>query len=649
MATLASISAELMYEHLRAGRWSDAVTLYERGLGREEKLEPGLRLPYAIALIRNGRAASGVSLLTPEVMALPTARVDLRRHVIPYLVKAGMIERAADVLGLIVAANPESAEDLPLRGNLLSRLGRQEDALENACRLIQLRPADPAAQASYLQLLLQMGRLGDAARHARSLDASEFDSPRLLNMMLMALIRGGATDAAVEIANSISDDAAGDELLGGAIVRTLFEAGRVSDAIERGERLLSLGWDDPVLRSYLAQAYMQSKHDDRYEKASEHLEAGLRLQPDDGLMNYVLGEALLRLRRYSDAVAPLAKAVELQPKVAQARALYARSLKQSGRYAEAARQFRTLLKQQPSSARWHRYAAGALSQAGQRKEAAALFDTFVDERAAKLPDSFEEGLERLWDETDSVEIPMPRLDWAWSLRSNEDGMDRAQWERAAKWGNLADHYLLDWLECRDDRVHEPMMRLADLGDAERQLGAIDQSRGMILASAHIGPMYAGPLALELLGVRSRWLASTPSVARTAYAKSLISTSDQDDMQVAKAFMASVREGYAVVIAVDGAINLGAPRIRFEGQEITYSSFAARSAHRLGVPSVFCAPRWEGDRIGFVIERLPDPFEDEDADSHADRWRDAYLDSLRRFLGGRPENLRLSGGIWRHIR
>jgi hypothetical protein len=68
-----------------------------------------------------------------------------------------------------------------------------------------------------------------------------------------------------------------------------------------------------------------------------------------------------------------------------------------------------------------------------------------------------------------------------------------------------------------------------------------------------------------------------------------------------------------------------------------------------VPSVFCAPRWTGDRIEFVIEHLPSPLEDGDADSHAERWRIAYLDCLRRFLGGRPENLRLSGGIWRHIR
>jgi lauroyl/myristoyl acyltransferase len=162
-------------------------------------------------------------------------------------------------------------------------------------------------------------------------------------------------------------------------------------------------------------------------------------------------------------------------------------------------------------------------------------------------------------------------------------------------------------------------------------------------------MYAGAMALELLGVRSRWLASTPSVARTAYAKSLISTSDQTGVEVAKQVLASVRQGYAVVIAVDGAVNVAAPRVPFEGQEITYSSFAARTAHRLEVPSLFCAPRWEGNRIGFVTERLPDPLPGEDADSHAERWREAYFDALRRFLGGPPENLRLGGGLWRHVR
>jgi hypothetical protein len=65
--------------------------------------------------------------------------------------------------------------------------------------------------------------------------------------------------------------------------------------------------------------------------------------------------------------------------------------------------------------------------------------------------------------------------------------------------------------------------------------------------------------------------------------------------------------------------------------------------------MFCAPYWEGGRICFVLERLPDPAEGESDESFADRWRDAYLHHLRAFLGGAPENLRLSGGIWRHIR
>jgi lauroyl/myristoyl acyltransferase len=148
---------------------------------------------------------------------------------------------------------------------------------------------------------------------------------------------------------------------------------------------------------------------------------------------------------------------------------------------------------------------------------------------------------------------------------------------------------------------------------------------------------------------SKWLASTPSAARTAYAGSLISTSDQSGTEVARKVLNSLQHGHAVVIAVDGAINMAAPRVAFEGQEITYSSFASRMAHRLGIPSMFVAPRWEGGQIGFTIERMPDPVPGEDADAHAARWQQAYLAQLRNYLGGAPENLRLSGGIWRHIR
>jgi len=117
-----------------------------------------------------------------------------------------------------------------------------------------------------------------------------------------------------------------------------------------------------------------------------------------------------------------------------------------------------------------------------------------------------------------------------------------------------------------------------------------------------------------------------------------------------AFMRALKQNYAVIVVVDGAINVAAPRVEFEGQEITFSQFTARTAHRLGAPSAFVSPVWrEGDKIGFVLEHLPMPEQGEIADDYAARWQQTYFDYLRRCLSGRPENLRLSGGIWRHIR
>jgi tetratricopeptide (TPR) repeat protein len=649
MASLAQHSSiEELNALLRSASWADACAFYERALADNERAAPECRLGYAIALIRSGREQAGMALLRPEVTALQNARDDLRRYVVSPLVHDRQFELAADVLGIMIDANPSSIEDLRLRASLLGRLKRWPEAIADSETVALARPDDLVAQTAHIQLLLQGGQADEAGALAEAMVDRLAENPRSANIALLALSRSGRTDAAVALAIELAEMDMSDELLAGAIVRTLFDAGRVDEAISAGERLIAEGWDSAMIRACVGSAYMMCRGEDRYEKAIAHFHVGLAFAPDDVRINSAMGEALLRTRGYDQAIPYLEKACNLQPRVAQARALYARALKQAGRYADSAVEFRRLLELQPAESRWRRYAAGALSQAGRRKEAADLFGSFVGDRRKSLPKSFEKGLEALWDRVDSVEIPQARLDWAWRM-SNLRPNDRGDWERRARWGHLADHYLLDWLECRDDRVHEAMMRLADLSEPERIFAEVDARNGLILASAHIGPMYAGPLALELLGVKSRWLASTPSVARTAYASSLISTSDQDDLQVARSFMQSLKQRYAVVIAIDGAINLAAPRIMFEGQEMTYSSFAARTAHKMGVPSLFCAPKWEGDRIGFVLERLPDPHPDEGADSHAERWKQAYLSHLRDYLGGQPENLRLSGGLWRHIR
>ena len=630
---------------LRHSRWDEACALFERELDRDEKQDPANRLAYSIALIRNGRVSSGLNLLTPELVALPAARPALRRHVVGWLVQEKRIDAALTIVNQLLASDPNAPEELRLRTSLLGRSRRYGEAIADARHLVALLPDDHGAHLSLLQLLLQDGQADVAGAHARSLELKPAGHARLAAMAILALIRAGLDADAVALAAEAERHWPAEADVMQAVVRAHFEAGALNLAITSGEQCLATGGDGTKLRHYLGQAYLTNGDMDR---AVLHLAEAIRCEPVDPHSLTLLGEALIRAGRYGESISPLTAACKRQPKVPHVRALLARALKQEGRHAEAAREFRELLSIQPDSHRWHRYAAAALSQAGHQAEAVELFEGFVAKRRQSMPSDFETGLRDLWDRVDQVKLPQARLDWAWQLR-NDRGNDRDEWERRARWGHLADHYMLDWLECRDDLAHEAMARLADLSDVERELAGIDRSRGVILASAHIGPMYAGPLALELLGLPSKWLASTPSAARTAYAGSLISTSDQTGSDVARKVMGALHQGNLVTIAVDGAINLAAPRTPFAGQQITYSNFAARMAHRLSAPSLFVAPRWEGEHLGFVIERLPDAEPGEDADSHSLRWREAYLNSLRRYLGGAPENLRLSGGLWRQIR
>ena len=645
IAAAVTTDAPDMEELLRHGRWEEACALYERGFDRDDKQDPENRLAYAVALIRNGRVNSGINQFTRDLAAIPSARITLRRHVLAWLVQEKRIDAALKILDLLLAADPNSVDELRLRASLLGRSRRYDEAIADARRLATLQPRDPSAHLSCLQLLLQNGEAGVAAVHARSLGIMAVEHARLASMALLALIRADRHEDAAGLARMAQRRWQSDPEVMQAVVRAHFEAGDLEAAIAAGEECLASAADGGKLRHFLGQAYLTAGD---LDKAIRHLSAAIGHEPVDPNSLTMLGEALVRAGRYDEAIPHLAAACKRQPKVPHARALLARAFKQVGRHADAAREFRQLLATQPDSHRWHRYAAAALSQAGHHAEAADLFESFVAKRRESLPSDFEAGLRQLWDRIEDVKLPQARLDWAWELRTDPN-IGRAEWERRARWGYLADHYMLDWLECRDDLAHEAMTRLADLTEVERKLSAIDRSRGAILASAHVGPMYGGPLALELLGMPSQWLASTPSVARTSYARSLISTSDQTGPEVARKVISSLNAGNLVTIAVDGAINLAAPRTPFEGQQITYASFAARMAHRLSVPSLFVAPRWDGGQLGFVIESLPHAEPGENADAFAVRWRDAYLQSLRRYLGGEPENLRLSGGLWRHIR
>lgn len=465
----------------------------------------------------------------------------------------------------------------------------------------------------------------------------------------MAFVRNGDVAEAAGIAAALDPDNLPNERVATMAVRALLADRRNAAAIRLGDAALRAGHDCAALRSSLGLAHLRrGTEEDRKTHAPAHFQAGLKAAPDDVRLLTLHGETLLRAGRYKDSVAPLARAIELAPELEQTRGLYARALRYTLQYDAAAEQMMFLLKKSPDNLLWQRSAIGALSQAGRKDEADALFEQYVAKRGARLPETFQEALARMEAQLDTAPIPQARLDWAWSMRG-DTSLDRATWERRARWGHMIDHLLFDWLECREERVEEAMAMLGELDTGERFFAPLlAAGRGVVVATAHVGPMYAGLMALELVGIPSRWLASAPSIARSSYAEALISTADQTEAQVAKACMRAINSGFVLCLAIDGAANPAAPRTTFEGQDVTYSGFAAHLAHRMGVPSVFYAPRWENGQVAYTLEMLPAANPGEAADAYAQRWQKAYFERLREHLAGPPENLRLSGGIWRHV-
>ncbi len=600
-------------------------------------------------ILESDDPSPAMAALGPALAGVEEGWRDARRLLVSPLVRAARLELAIAALERLVDAYPARTDDRRLLASLLGRTEQWDRAIAQADAAATIAPDAGALQAARIQLRVQAGRIAQAADVARQTAAQALADPGDAHWWMLAYSRNGDTAEAAGIAMALQADDLPNARVATVAVRVLLDDDRVEAAILLGNATLDAGHDSPALRASLGLAHLRrATDDDRKLHALAHFEAGLNAAPADVRLLTLHGETLLRAGRYKDAVAPLRQAMELAPDLEQTRALYARALRYTQQYKEAADQLLHLVEKSPDKPLWQRAAIGALSQAGRKPEAEALFERYVAQRAQGLPPTFQQALDQLEQKLDSAPIPQARLDWAWSLRGDATA-DRKQWERRARWGHLVDHLLFDWLECREDSIEEAMQMLGELDTGERFFAPLlAAGRGVVVATAHVGPMYAGLMALELLGIPSRWLATAPSIAQTSYAAALISTADQSEAQVAKACMRALGSGQVLCLAVDGAANPAAPRTDFEGQSVTYSSFAAHLAHRQGVPSVFYVPRWENGRVAYTLEMLPSVEPGENADAYARRWQQAYFKHLSAHVAGPPENLRLSGGIWRHV-
>ncbi|EBV5086029.1 Vi polysaccharide transport protein VexE [Salmonella enterica subsp. enterica serovar Ball] len=604
---------------------------------------------FAIACLRKDETDAGMTLLSDHVLTARNSRDLLRRWVISPLASHHR-DTALQVVNKLLAVNACQPEDVLLLASALLK-SKQYTAVADLAERAWLTFS---GNSKIFALHLRSLTLADKGQQAISLARIQAQEvpPRvdMIATCLSFLNKSPLPDDHGLACTLLPFFALEKQESAGLAIDALCAVGKYQEAIQTGESALARGLDGAALRRSLGLACYQSGRSRKVKlQAAEHWRHALHFNPDNLRIVTLYTDALIRTGQNEKAIPLLQQSLASYPELHYVRAMYARALRQVGQYAAASDQFVQLAKEKGVTSKWNRYAAAALLQAGKTSEAESVFAHYVRGRGIHLPQSFEEGLLALDGKISAVKLPPERLDWAWEIAGKQSGIERNEWERRAKWGYLADNFLLDWLECRGEQADEPMYRLADISHVEQffQRLQLDQ-RGCIIVSAHLGAMYAGPMILSLLEMNSKWVASTPGVLKGGYGERLISVSDKSEADVVRACIQTLQNGQSIVVAIDGALNLAAPTIEFHGQQITYSTFCSRLAWKMHLPTVFSVPIWRNGHIHFVLERMVDPLKFESQLSFTERWKENYLQCVTRILQSDPENLRLSGGIWRNI-
>lgn len=594
-------------------------------------------------LERNG--AEALAGITEPMLNDERHRRMVLRGIVLRMRRTGDLSDMAAALTHVLTARPDLVRE---RIQLLAALRRLDEG-ERAAAVSRHFPVearfDREVLVARLQALLKGRKIEEAGVLAEAALEHGDRDPQLVKLILMALTKSGRSEQALQIVEQ-SNEILPSEELAEFFVRAASATGSHQLAARAAQEALDAGVESPAIRSAVARAEAEGAN---RESAEKHYRVILAQRPDDLNSLVRLGELLLVGGQTVEAREHLKRAAELAPNQRLIRVLLARSHRIDGNHEAAAQSYVDAIERSPPDSNLLRQAAASLKQAGRQDDAVDMYNRSLALRESRMPDSLEQGMRDLERQVDDVVLPQGRLDWAWQFFRGQNAVSRLEWERRAKWGFLADRLLFDWLEVRSERADEAMALFSNLDELEAGIDRLtDPGRGLLLASAHIGPLFAGPLALELLELKAKWLASTPSLGAMLYEEMLISTSDQSEAQVVRKTKQAIDEGYAIGIAVDGAPNVSAPRIPFEGREITYSPFVSRMAFRRNLVSIYAAPRWNDGKLDIALFPLPDPTPGENERSFAARWRDAYLARIRNEIGGDPENLRLAGGIWRHI-
>lgn len=245
----------------------------------------------------------------------------------------------ADARALLEApgALPDSSEAHRILG-LLHWMDAQDDkGVEQLEIAIRRNPRDERSRIALARVLSSAGRDSDAERTLE-------ETIQVLPQSALARWWHGWDDeqfnrfarARREYERASASAVAGRSQLFTLLGRLAASAADIPGAIEAFERAVRANPNDPILREYLAGAFLQQG---RTDDAFAEFVAAVLIDPQNARAHAGVGRIHLDAGRYADAVTALRRAVELSANDAEARYALATALRRVGNTQEAAREF----------------------------------------------------------------------------------------------------------------------------------------------------------------------------------------------------------------------------------------------------------------------------------------------------------------------
>ncbi|HXF05581.1 MAG TPA: tetratricopeptide repeat protein [Blastocatellia bacterium] len=282
------------------------------------------------------------------------------------------LDRAITELQQVIAREAPPAEAFSLLGAAYEQAGRTDDAIEQYSRALALDPNDRLAREGRSRLLLQRKDYLRAVEDLEILQKVDPSPDRALQLA-DAYAHINKDDQAIALCQKLLLEDPKNRPARERLIAWLAKSGRIADALAEARRATELFPTDATAWGRLGELLLSTDA----EEAVRAYGRAVALEPSNLVFRANYGSALLKSRRFTDALEQFRAVLARDPENAHAHAGLGTAFYELKDYAQASHHFGWIVERQPQQPVAYYFLAICNDRLGQYEPAMTLYEKFI--------------------------------------------------------------------------------------------------------------------------------------------------------------------------------------------------------------------------------------------------------------------------------